>query len=65
MSTAHTEPSPEPVNDQQQCFRCHKVFSVAAQQIWLAPDSFNVEINDDHTPVWECKACREASAEDI
>jgi hypothetical protein len=62
-----TEPSPDPDFDMdlQECFRCHKVFSVAAQQIWLAPDPFNEEINDDHIPVWECKACREASAEDL
>jgi hypothetical protein len=65
MSTEHTEPLPEPVEDMQECYRCGKLFSVAAQQIWLAPDAFNEEINDDHTPVWECEACREASAEDI
>ena len=65
MSTAHTEPSPEPVNDQQKCFRCGWVFSIDAEEIWLAPDPFAEEVYGDCTPVWECHTCREESAEEV
>ena len=46
---------------EHKCRECGKVDST----VTFAPDSYNDEIYDDNTPVWECENCRMESLMDI
>ena len=37
----------------------------STEDITFGPDPYNSDINNDHTRVWECGACRQISADDI
>lgn len=46
---------------------CHKcgAESTPENPITWGPDPFAEEIDGDDTPIWECKNCRDESADDI
>lgn len=47
-------------DDPATCERCGSTY-----QVTFEPDPYQEDINDDHTPVWECARCRTESAADI
>ncbi len=51
---------PEENADYRECCRCGGTIDV---EYW--PDPYAWEIAMDDTPVWECRACRKQSADDI